>query len=48
MRNLSQTDRWRAGCIERCKSGSERGMEKRASKATRSVPTLLEVRGSLA
>ena len=28
---LSQTDEWRAGCAERCKSGSERGVGKRAA-----------------
>lgn len=35
------TDRWRAGCIERCKSGSEGGVGRRIRWITRPAPTLL-------
>ncbi len=36
----SQTDRRRAGCIERCKSGSEGGVGRRIQWITRPAPTL--------
>ena len=39
---LRTTDRWRAGCAERCMSGSEGGIQKPAS-ARRWVPTLHEL-----
>jgi hypothetical protein len=38
---LSLTDRWRAGCAERCKPGSEGGV-RRHSSAVRLAPTLPE------